>query len=360
MISVPVVPGTAADRAGAAQDRRGYEVLVGAGAAAELAAVVARQVPAARRAAIVTDEMVAATGWFAGLDPAIPFEVHTVEAGERAKTLANVERLCRAFAGAGLARTDVVVAVGGGVVTDLAGFAAATFHRGTAYCTVATSLLCQVDAAVGGKTGVNLPEGKNLVGAFWQPAGVLCDTALLATLPEREWASGRGEMAKYTFLGEPRLAELTLEAQVGRCVALKASFVAHDEREAGPRALLNYGHTLAHALEGAALHAGAALRHGEAVAVGLVYAALLARRLGRIGDARVAFHRETVGRFGLSDRLPAELADVDPKELLAYMARDKKAAHDLAFVLDGPSGVELVHDVSPQDALGALEELSCT
>jgi 5-deoxy-5-amino-3-dehydroquinate synthase len=358
VLTVSVTPGAAPApaRAGA------YDVVVGAGVSGELAALVGRTVPSARRAAVVTDDVVAATEWFSGLDPGIPFAVHVVAQGERAKSLSSVERLCGEFAREGLARGDVVVAVGGGVVTDLAGFAAASYHRGIAYVSVATTLLCQVDAAVGGKTGVNLPEGKNLLGAFWQPAGVLCDTALLETLPEREWASGRAEMAKYTLLGEPDLPTLTLEAQIARCVACKAAFVAEDERETGRRALLNYGHTLAHALEAAALANGADLRHGEAVGIGLVYAALLARRLGRIDPARVALHRETVRRFGLSERLPRELADVDAKELLVYMARDKKAAHDLTFVLDGPRGVELVHGVAPDDALDALRalrELSC-
>ncbi len=349
LVTVPVALG-----------ERGYDVLVGDGASGELARLVAERVPAARQAALVTDGTVAAAPWFGGVDPGIPFNVHAVEAGERAKTLSNVEALCRAFAREGLSRSDVVVAVGGGVVTDLAGFAAASYHRGTAYCTVATTLLCQVDAAIGGKTGVDLPEGKNLVGAFFQPEGVLCDTALLESLPAREWASGRGEIAKYTFLGETGLPELVLDEQVARCVARKAAAVGADEREAGQRVLLNYGHTLAHALEGAALDAGCDLRHGEAVAVGLVYAALLAHRLRRISEERVAFHREVVERFGLSSRLPAGMQDVDHEELLSYMARDKKAAHDLAFVLDGPDGVELVHGVSPDDARFALEELACS
>jgi 5-deoxy-5-amino-3-dehydroquinate synthase len=338
----------------------GYEVLVGKGASGELAGLLARRVPTARQAAVVTDEAVAAAPWFAGIDPGIPFTVHTVEAGERAKTLASVEALCRALSRAGLSRSDAVVAVGGGVVSDLTGFVAACYHRGTPYCTVATSLLCQVDAAIGGKTGVDLPEGKNLVGAFWQPSGVICDTALLETMPAREWASGRGEMAKYAFLGEPDLPLLGLEDQVARCVARKATVVSADERDTGERVLLNYGHTLAHALEAACLEAGDDLRHGEAVAVGLVYAALLARRLGRIEDDRVAFHREVLARFGLSGRFPSGLAGVDKEKLLSYMARDKKAAHDLSFVLDGPRGVELVREVAPQDALAALEELACT
>jgi 5-deoxy-5-amino-3-dehydroquinate synthase len=358
VITVAVVPGDAGaaghDKAAGA---RGYDVVVGEGASAGLAELVARRLPSARRAAVVTDQTVAAAPWFEGIDPGLPFDVHAVEAGERAKTLANVESLCRAFALGGLSRADVVVAVGGGVVSDLAGFAASAYHRGTAYCTVATTLLCQVDAAIGGKTGVNLPEGKNLVGAFWQPSGVLCDTALLETLPVRELASGRGEMAKYAFLGEPELPELPLEAQIARCVALKTTFVAADERESGTRALLNYGHTLAHALEAVSLRSGVDLRHGEAVALGLVYAALLARRLGRVGDDEVARHRAVVRRFGLSDMLPPGLEGADPEELLSYMARDKKAAHDLTFVLEGPRGVELVRGVAPKDALHAIEEL---
>ena len=134
---------------------------------------------------IVTQESIRDAGWVEGLDPGVPAEVCTIPDGEEAKTLATVEELARCFARAGLAEADVVVAVGGGIVTDVAGFAAATYHRGTAYVNVATSLLAQVDAAIGGKTGVNLPEGKNLVGAFWQPNAVLCDTETLASLPPR-------------------------------------------------------------------------------------------------------------------------------------------------------------------------------
>lgn len=341
MIAVPVELG-----------ERRYEVLVGDGARLELARVVAERLPGARRAVVVTQEGLAAAPWFADVDPGLPSEVLTVPDGEAGKTPAAVEALCRAFARGGLSRGDVVVAVGGGVVTDVAGFAAAVHHRGTAYVNVATSLLGQVDAAVGGKTGVNLPEGKNLMGAFWQPAAVLCDTATLATLPPREWACGRGEMAKYAFLGggEPdaSLLDLPLDEQVARCVGVKARVVAADEREGGGRMVLNYGHTLAHALESASRYD---LRHGEAVAVGLVYAALLARRLGRIDDERVALHRRVVAAFDLPSALPP---GADPAALLGYMARDKKAHQDLTFVLDGPRGVEPVHGVDPTDALATL------
>ncbi|MDA8148122.1 MAG: iron-containing alcohol dehydrogenase, partial [Actinomycetota bacterium] len=177
---------------------RRYDVVVGPGVRRELAEALARAVPSASRAVVVTQE-----GIPADVDTGLPTEVCIVPDGEMAKSLATVEVLCRSFVQMGLARSDVVVAAGGGVVTDLAGFAAASYHRGIAYVNVATSLLAQVDAAIGGKTGVNLPEGKNLVGAFWHPRLVLCDTELLASLPEREWASGRGEVAKYAFLADP-------------------------------------------------------------------------------------------------------------------------------------------------------------
>jgi 5-deoxy-5-amino-3-dehydroquinate synthase len=335
---------------------RRYDVVVGPGARHHLARVVASVVPTAGRAAVVTQ-----AGIPVEVDPGLPVERFIVPDGEAAKSLSTVEELCRGFARAGLSRSDVVVAVGGGVVTDLAGFAAASFHRGTAYVNVATSLLGQVDAAIGGKTGVNLPEGKNLVGAFWQPRAVLCDTDVLATLPPREWASGRGEMAKYAFLGgtgtpDASLLDLDLPDQVARCAAIKADVVASDEREGDRRMLLNYGHTLAHALEAASFDADGPgdLRHGEAVAVGLVFAALLSRRLGRIDDGRVALHRRVVGGFDLAADLPA---GADPEQLVAFMARDKKAHHDLTFVLDGPGGPEAVRGVDEADVLATLAEM---
>jgi len=349
MIEVPVELG-----------ERSYRVVVGDGARHELAALVATAVPTARRAAVVTQAGIGVT-----VEPGLPVDEFTVPDGEGAKSLAAVEELCRGFARAGLSRSDVVVAVGGGVVTDLAGFAAASFQRGTAYVNVATTLLAQVDAAIGGKTGVNIPEGKNLVGAFWQPSGVICDTGVLSTLPPREWASGRGEMAKYAFLGgsspsggvpDASLLDLPLAEQVARCVGIKADVVASDEREGDRRMILNYGHTLAHALEAAAFDpdAGLDLRHGEAVAIGLVYAALLARRLGRIDQDRVELHRRVVGAFDLSATLPDR---VEPKRLVSFMARDKKARHDLTFVLDGPQGVEVANGVDESDVLATLAEM---
>jgi 5-deoxy-5-amino-3-dehydroquinate synthase len=279
-----------------------------------------------------------------------------IDEGEKAKSMSTVEELCSGFAEFGLTRADIVVGVGGGVVTDVAGFAAAVYHRGVAVAHVATTLLGQVDAAIGGKTGVNLPEGKNLVGAFWQPVAVICDTEVLSTLPPREYRSGLGEMAKYAFLGVPGLAEMSLEEAVAACVDCKARTVAGDEREtetaAGGRALLNYGHTLAHALETTGNYD---LRHGEAVVVGLVFAARLARQLGRIGDERVAEHYRVVGAYDLPSALPP---GADFATLLAVMGRDKKVTGGgLTFVLDGPVGLEVVQTVPTEAVLATLAEL---
>lgn len=322
---------------------RSYPVVVGDGARHELA----NHVPeGAVRAAIVTQD-----GIGVGVDPGIAHETFLIPDGESTKTLATVEALCRDWARWGLTRGDVVVAVGGGLTTDLAGFAAASYHRGVAVIHVATTLLAQVDAAIGGKTGVNLPEGKNLVGAFWQPHAVICDTATLATLPPREDRNGHGEMAKYAFLGVPELASLPIDEAVAACVRCKAEVVASDEREGGRRAILNYGHTLAHALETATDYA---LRHGEAVAIGIVFAAELAFRMGRIDADRVAQHRRVVAAYDLPVSLPE---GVDTDELIALFARDKKAVTGLTFVLDGPEGVEPVIVNDPAllgDALAAV------
>jgi 5-deoxy-5-amino-3-dehydroquinate synthase len=320
---------------------RSYDVLVGDGVRHQLADVLPG---GTRRAVIVTQASIPVE-----VDPGVEHTTVTIGEGEGTKTLAAVEDLCREFSRRGLTRADVVVAVGGGMVTDVAGFAAAVYHRGVAVVHVATTLLGQIDAAIGGKTGVNLPEGKNLVGAFWQPAAVLCDTETLATLPARERRSGLGEMAKYRFLGVDDLLGLDLDEQVAACVRVKAEVVGADEREGGRRAILNYGHTLGHALE---IATGFDLTHGEGVGIGLVFAAELAHRLGRIDAARVAEHRATVGAYDLPMRIPD---GVDPAELVQLMARDKKAIAGTTFVLDSASGVEVVNGVDDAHVLAALE-----
>ncbi len=289
--------------------------------------------------------------------------VAMIEDGEGAKTLDTVGRLCSAFAQRGLLRNDVVIALGGGVVGDTAGFAAAVYHRGIEVVQVPTTLLAMVDSAIGGKTGVNLPEGKNLVGAFHQPIGVLADPAVLATLPAREFRAGLGEVVKYAFLGDAELLgilETDRDAIVGRepgavgrvvarCAAHKARVVVEDEHEtSGARATLNLGHTLAHALETAG---GYDLRHGEAVAIGLVFAARLSAAMERIGTGAADEQVALIGALGLPTPVPSA-EQLSSGELLALMRRDKKSSGGLTFVLDGPSGVERVED-PPAVALDA-------
>ena len=311
---------------------RSYPVLVGAGARRSLPTLLPAR---ARRVAVVSQR-----GIPLAVGPGKEHRRFDIGDGEAHKSLTTIGELCAAWAQWGLTRGDVVVAVGGGLVTDVAGFAAAVYHRGVPVVHVPTTLLGMVDAAIGGKTGVNLAEGKNLVGAFWQPHAVICDLDALETLPERELRSGRGELAKYHFLTGDDLLAMDLEARVAAAVRIKAEVVAADEREdpSNPRgrAILNYGHTLAHALETVGRYD---LRHGEAVAVGIRYAARLAHRLGRIDEARVAHHDAVLADYGLDGSLPE---GCDPDALVQVMARDKKAVDGLTFVLDGPAGVEVV------------------
>ena len=328
---------------------RSYPVYVGNGARSALSSLV----PAtARRAAVVTQAGIPFGDEVPGLLESHGVDITRVEigTGESQKSLTTIEHLAGAFAAAGITRNDVVVAVGGGMVTDVAGFAAAVWHRGVPVLHVSTTLLGMVDAAIGGKTGVNTREGKNLVGAFWQPSGVICDLDALDTLPPRERRSGDGEMAKYHFLTGENLNALPLTERIARCVEIKADVVASDEREGGRRALLNYGHTLAHALEIATDHE---LTHGESVGLGLVYAAELAHRMKRIDAGRVAEHRQVVGDlYGLPTVIPAGL---DADDLVLLMSRDKKALDGLTFVLDGPGGLEVVAGIDPDVARSVLD-----
>ena len=325
-------------------DDRSYDVVVGHGAAAHLASLLPST---AKRAAVVTQ-----AGVPASISANIPHEIFLIGDGEQHKSLDTIGDLCRKFAQVGLTRNDVVIGVGGGMVTDIAGFAAASYHRGIPVVHVATTLLAMVDAAIGGKTGVNLPEGKNLVGAFWQPSGVICDLDALDTLADRELRCGYGEMAKYHFLTGDDLLAMTMTDRIARCVEIKAEIVGSDERETGRRALLNYGHTLAHALETATEHQ---LAHGEAVAVGLIFAAHLAHVMGRITLSRVDEHFQVVGEaYHLGTDLPHGL---QASELVALMHRDKKALDGLTFVLDGANGIEVVPNVAERPVLEALARM---
>ena len=326
---------------------RSYSVVVGHGVLSHTKSMIPAS---ARRVAIVTQEGIPTKyiPAFGDLDAS----THVIGEGESHKTLATIERLCREFSQAGLTRGDVIVAVGGGMVTDVAGFVAASYHRGIPVVHVATSLLAMIDAAVGGKTGVNIAEGKNLVGAYWQPHGVVCEMDALDTLPEREMRCGLGEMAKYHFIVREDLSSLSMVDRIARCVRIKADIVSADEREGGIRALLNYGHTLAHALE---IATDFSIAHGEAVAIGVLYAAHLAHRMGRIDSARVDQHYEVVqGVYGLRHPLPNGITS---DQLIIDMGRDKKAIDSITFVLDSATGLEVVSGISDTNIREALRDL---
>jgi 5-deoxy-5-amino-3-dehydroquinate synthase len=301
----------------------------------------------AKRAVIVTQKEIGFV-----VKPKIDSTTVLIGNGEQHKNLQTIEMLSQKFAEIGLTRNDVVIGLGGGMVTDVAGFAAASWHRGTPVLHVSTSLVGMVDAAIGGKTGVNIDQGKNLVGAFWQPCAVVCDLDALKTLPEREMRCGLGEVAKYHFLTGDDLLALEMPQRIARCVEIKAKIVAADERESGGRALLYYGHTLAHALERSS---NFSLAHGEAVAVGMIYAAHLAHAMQRISQARVEEHYKVIGQtYGLKVK-PDER--VNRKELIELMRHDKKAVSGLTFVLDGASGIEVVSGVSEKHLEQAFDAM---
>ncbi len=288
----------------------------------------------------------------------------TMDEGEAAKSWTTVGVLLERFAGAEVHRNDVVVGLGGGVVTDTAGFCAAALLRGVRWVACPTTVLGALDAAVGGKTGVNLAAGKNLAGAFWQPSAVVVDTVAFAHLPERQVRSGLAEAAKYGFIADVDLLGILagaedlvnlrrdMEEVVARGVAVKAGVVAADEREAGVRAHLNYGHTVGHALEAAC---GYRLTHGEAISVGMVFAAELARLRGTLTGADVDLHRHVLGGLGLPTSAPAG----ELRAALAYLGRDKKFAGGPRFVLlDGLGGPAVVGDVAPAMVETALERVT--
>jgi len=333
---------------------RAYDIVIGREVLQSLGKRVAALRPGARTA-VVTDRNVARY-WLekteASLAEAGIATSHIiVEEGEGSKTYAGIEQVSEALIAAKIERNDLVIALGGGVVGDLAGFAAAILRRGVDFVQVPTSLLAQVDSSVGGKTGINSPQGKNLIGAFHQPVLVIADTAVLDTLPPRQFRAGYAEVAKYGVLGDEAFFTW-LEANHGDIFAggaarehaiatscrAKAAIVARDERENGERALLNLGHTFGHALE-AATGFSDRLFHGEGVSVGMVLAAELSAQLGMIAEqdaARVKRHLAEVG-------LPTHLRDIagfaqeglaDADALMALMAQDKKVRRSrLTFIL---------------------------
>jgi 3-dehydroquinate synthase/shikimate kinase/3-dehydroquinate synthase len=319
---------------------RSYDVVIGPGASAAAGAAAAQDTD---KAFLVTEDdlLDLSTGVVEELERAgLQVIALVVPAGEEAKSLATAERLYARLAEAPAHRADMVVAFGGGAVTDVAGFVASTFVRGMRLVNVPTTLLGQVDAAIGGKNAVNLPHAKNQVGTIYQPHLVCCDVGLLESLPEVELRSGLAEVVKYGLISDPSLLDFltsragrilerdpaTLSELVARCVRIKAAIVSRDELDHSERARLNYGHTFAHAIE-SCLGFGA-IRHGEAVALGMMAAAHLARALGLVDDEVVATHRRALEAAGLPTR-----ADLDLAALEEAWLRDKKYARGVRFVL---------------------------
>ena len=288
--------------------------------------------------------------------------------GEAAKRVAVVEHCWDAFLDAGLDRTSTVLGLGGGAVGDLAGFAAATYMRGVNFVPLPTTVLAQVDASIGGKTAIDHPKAKNLIGAFHQPRLVVVDPTTVTTLPEREFRSGLAEIIKHGIVLDARYFEelerdtapllfrdpATLERVIGGSCRLKASVVERDEREADLRAVLNYGHTLGHAFEAVTHYA--LWTHGEAVALGIVGEARLARRLGLASDETVSRQERLLAAVGL----PTRLRPLDSDAVVAAVGRDKKSKNGrVPFVLAPEIGsYRLVYDVSADDIRAVLAELA--
>lgn len=351
---------------------RSYDVRLGAGliagAGAEIAPLLRRP-----RVAVITDETVGALhlqALRAGLGD-IEMASLALPAGEGTKCWASLERACEWLLEQKVERKDIVIAFGGGVIGDLVGFAAAILRRGVRFVQIPTTLLAQVDSSVGGKTGINVKAGKNLIGAFHQPALVLADIALLGTLTARDFLAGYGEVVKYGLLGDPlffewledmgpKLAAGDLAARqmaVKRSVEMKAEIVARDETEEGDRALLNLGHTFCHALE-AATGYGDRLLHGEGVAIGCALAFELSQRLGLCSQeapSRVRAHLKAMGmKTDLAD-IPGDLPDAEG--LIALMAQDKKVLDGkMRFILARGIGEAFVTSDVPRDVLKRLLE----
>ncbi|WP_414832713.1 3-dehydroquinate synthase [Afifella sp. YEN Y35] len=345
---------------------RSYDVLVAANLIPNLGRHMAARMDA-RRAAIITDDNVGRLY----LDPVrqalSDAEIDSVEIvvapGEASKSFSTLEHVVRELLAARLERSDIVIALGGGVVGDLAGFAAAITRRGMSLVQVATSLLAQVDSSVGGKTGINTPEGKNLVGAFFQPRLVLADTSALDTLPPREFRAGYAEVAKYgliddadffSWLEDNREAVFAGEEARGeairRSVAAKARVVAADEREAGTRALLNLGHTFGHALEAACNYDASRIIHGEGVAIGMAMAHRFSVQQGLCAPEaaeRVERHLAAAGLPTHMNSIPG--SGFSTSELMDHIAQDKKVkAGRLTFILSRGIGEAFIaEDVVP-------------
>ena len=340
---------------------RSYDIHVGTGNLSSVGDALSTLGPL-RHAVVITDTNVdeyASQVAESVAEVGVNVDVLTIEPGEKSKSIAAAAALWEEVLATGADRKTVIIAVGGGVVGDLAGFIAATFTRGLTFVQVPTTLLAQVDSSVGGKTGINLSSAKNMVGAFWQPATVLIDTDTLTTLPERDYLAGLAEVVKYGVIQDAEFFEYleqhifaikqrdsdTLQYVISRCCQLKAEVVQADEREtSGRRAILNYGHTFAHALEAASGYGE--LLHGEAVSIGMTCASRLAETMGRVDLEFTTRQHALLQAIGLPLRVPPEIS-ID--SLMDLMMHDKKVEYGkLRFILpDRLGNVELVGDVDP-------------
>jgi 3-dehydroquinate synthase len=344
---------------------RPYDVCVGSGVISQIGDLIPH-ISGAASAFVIADRTVS-SAWFEpvakGLADAGMGAVHlSVPAGEEAKTLQVYEALLHQLATQEAHRDDLVVALGGGAVGDVAGFVASTYMRGVPFVQVPTTLLAQVDASIGGKTAVNLPEGKNLAGTFFQPRLVIADVGTLATLPQRDFRSGLAEVAKYALTLDGDLLELlerdpgavvtrdpaALEWIVTRCVAAKAGTIAEDELDSGRRLILNYGHTIGHALE--RLEGFAGRTHGEAVAVGMMFAARLAEARGLTSTGLASRTARLLTSLGLEvdGSLP------DPDAIVTACRLDKKYRNGVRFVLLEDVGQPVVVDGVTDDEVRAV------
>jgi 3-dehydroquinate synthase len=350
-------------------DDRSYDIEIGSGNLATAGSFIADRAKISH-AVVITDTHLehshAAVVAASVRQSSARVDLIALTPGEQTKSPAHADQLWQNLLDAGTDRKSIVIAVGGGVIGDLAGFAAATFARGLRFFQIPTTLLAQVDSSVGGKVGVNLPLAKNMIGAFWQPSGVLIDTDVLSTLPEREYRAGLAEVVKYGVILDAAFFAF-LEANVpaidsrdpsalrhiiARSCRLKADVVEQDEREeTGLRAVLNYGHTFCHAIE--SLTGFGEYLHGEAVAMGMMCAARLAELMGRVDRDFVDRQGRLLEKLGLPVTVPA----VDFDELISLMQRDKKAEHGkLRFVLPTCLGhVELVGEVHADQVHEALQ-----
>ena len=347
---------------------RSYQISIGAGVLDKAGAVVTACC-SAPHAVVVTDENVEQPHAMAVAKSLQNSKVQTdlvvLPSGESTKSIEVAEQLWKKCLEVGVNRKSIIVAVGGGVIGDLAGFIAATYARGIRFFQIPTTLLAQVDSSVGGKVGINLPEAKNMVGAFWQPSAVLIDTATLETLPTREYRAGLAEVVKYGVILDEEFFEYLERSQteinqrkpavlidiIERSCQLKAKIVSEDEREeTGLRAVLNYGHTFAHAFESVTGYGE--LLHGEAVSIGMLCASRLAERLGRFERQNTERQATLLQNLGL----PVTVPPVDHESVLKAFHSDKKCeGNNLRFILPSRIGkVELVEHIDPQDALGAL------